>query len=114
MDLRLNLMRNFLQNNELQYKRKVKSRFNRLQNKLRKHRDDQVNITRNNLKRNLRKLYRKHCNNQQSCKFDIIERHICLEFDFYESQMHRYSEYSQGHKKLEQFLNESYVERKYN
>lgn len=108
-------MRNILQSDELQYKKKVKSRFNRLQNKLRKHRDDQVKTIRNILKRSLRKLYRKHCNNQLSCKFDIIERHICLESDLYESQMHRYSEHSQGrHEKLEQFLNESYIEREYN
>ncbi|EFN72164.1 hypothetical protein EAG_03333 [Camponotus floridanus] len=111
MDLRLNLMRNLLQNDESQYKKKVKSHFNRLQNKLRKHRDNQVKTIRQHLKRNLRKLYRKHCNNQQSRKFDIIERHNCLESNLHESQMHRYSKHSQRrHEKLERFLNETYIE----
>lgn len=114
MDLRLNLMRNLLQSDESQYRKKVKSRFNRLQNKLRQHRDNQVNTIRHNLKRNLRKLYRKHSNNQQFRKFDVIERHTCLESNLYESQIHCYNEHSQKrHEKLE-LLNENYIERKYN
>ncbi|KAL6430620.1 hypothetical protein ACFW04_006901 [Cataglyphis niger] len=112
MNLRLNLMRSLLQKRELQYKKKVKSRFNRLQNKLRKHRDDQVKTIRHNLKRNLRKLYRKYCDSQQSRKPDIIERHIGLKSDLYESQM-RYNERLQRqYEKLEkQFLSESYEQK---
>lgn len=113
MDLRLNLLRSLLQKRELQYKKKVKSRFNRLQNKLRKHRDDQVKTIRHNLKRNLRKLYRKYCDSQQSRKPDIIEGHIGYKSDLYESQMRYGERFQRQYEKLEkQFLSESY-EREY-
>ncbi|XP_070158006.1 cilia- and flagella-associated protein 91-like [Polyergus mexicanus] len=102
-------MRNLLQNRESQYKKEVKNRFNRLQVKLRKHRDDQVETIRHNLKRNLRKLYRKYRDNQQSHK---SEEHIGFKSDLYELQM-RYGKRSQiQFEKLEkQFLSESYAER---
>lgn len=65
-------MKNLLQSRESQYKKKMKGRFNRLYNKLGKHRDDQVKTIRDNLKRNLRKLYKKY-HDSQSCKPDTIE-----------------------------------------
>ncbi|XP_072761993.1 cilia- and flagella-associated protein 91 isoform X2 [Anoplolepis gracilipes] len=106
-DLRLNLMKDLMQSHESQNKKKVKSRFNRLQNKLMKNRDDQVKTIRHNLKRNLRKLCRKYDN--QSRKPDLIEGHIGLKFDLYEPQMRLNDKYSERrHEKLgKQFLNES-------
>ncbi|KYM76353.1 AMY-1-associating protein expressed in testis 1 [Atta colombica] len=94
MDLRLDLMRNLLQSHESKYEKKVQSRFSRLRSKLSKYRDNQIKAIRYNLKRDLRKLHKKHRNEHQSRKPDIIERHIDLKSDLYAPQM-RFGEHPQ-------------------
>lgn len=114
MDLRLNLMRDLLQSRESEYKKKVQDRFNRLESKLGKCRDNQIKTIRHNLKRDLRKLRKSHRDVKQPCKPDIIERHIDPKSDLYAPQM-RFGEHPQRrHETLQkQFITESYVERKY-
>ncbi|XP_018311695.1 protein MAATS1 [Mycetomoellerius zeteki] len=94
MDLRLDLMRNLLQSRESKYEEKVQGRFSRLESKLSKYRDTQIKAIRYNLKRDLRKLHKKHRNEHQSRKPDIIERHIDFKSDLYAPQM-RFGEHPQ-------------------
>ncbi|XP_018370555.1 PREDICTED: protein MAATS1-like [Trachymyrmex cornetzi] len=94
MDLRLDLMRNFLQSRESKYEKKVQGRFSRLESKLSKYRDNKIKAIRYNLKRDLRKLHKKHHNEHQSRKPDIIERHIDPKSDLYAPQM-RFGEHPQ-------------------
>ncbi|XP_014485306.1 PREDICTED: protein MAATS1-like isoform X2 [Dinoponera quadriceps] len=74
MDLRLRLMKDFSRNRDSVYKKKLQGRFGRLQDKLKKRRDDRVNSIRHDLERDLRKLYRKQCGRRPR-KLDVIERH---------------------------------------
>ncbi|XP_012234678.1 cilia- and flagella-associated protein 91 isoform X2 [Linepithema humile] len=115
MDLRLNLMRNLLQDRESKYETKVRGRFNRLQDKLGKRRNDQVDTIRQNLKRNLRKLNKLHRDKQEPRKSDIIERLTDPKSDLYAPQM-RLGEHSERrHETLrKRFLSESYIDREYN
>lgn len=114
MDLRLNLMRDLLQNRESEYKKNMQGRFSRLENKLSKCRDNKVKIIRHNLKRDLRKLNRKHRDEQQPRKPDIIEQYIDPKSDLYAPQM-RFGEHPQRRHEIlqKQFLSESHVEREY-
>jgi len=114
MDLRLNLMRDLLQSRESEYEKKVQGRFSRLENKLGKYRDNQIKTIRHNLKRDLRKLRKRHRNEQQPRKPDIIERHIDSKSDLYASQM-RFDEHPQKRHEIlqKQFLSEIHVEREY-
>ncbi|XP_012234679.1 cilia- and flagella-associated protein 91 isoform X4 [Linepithema humile] len=111
MDLRLNLMRNLLQDRESKYETKVRGRFNRLQDKLGKRRNDQVDTIRQNLKRNLRKLNKLHRDKQEPRKSDIIERLTDPKSDLYAPQM-RLGEHSERrHETLrKRFLSESYID----
>ncbi|XP_020291016.1 protein MAATS1-like isoform X2 [Pseudomyrmex gracilis] len=86
MDLRLNLMRNLLQSRESEREKKVRGRFNRLQEKLGKHRDDKVKNIRQNLKRDLRKLHKKY-RDIHPRKPDIIDQHIDPKSELYAPQM---------------------------
>jgi len=114
MNLRLNLMRDILQSRELEYEKKVQGRFNRLESKLGKYRDNQIKTIRHNLKRDLRKLRKRHRDEQQPRKPDIIERHIDPKSDLYAPQM-RFGEHPQRrHETLQkQLLSEIHVEREY-
>lgn len=107
-------MRDFLQSRESEYKKKMQSRFNRLESKLSKSRDNEIKTIRHNLKRDLRKLRRKHRDKQQSCKPDIIEHHIDPKSDLYIPQM-RFGEHPQRrHEALQKrFLSESHIQREY-
>lgn len=113
MDLRLNLMRDLLQSRESEYEKKVQGRFNRLESQLGKYRDNQIKTIRHNLKRDLRKLRRRH-RDEQSRKPDIIERHIDPKSDLYAPQM-RFGEHPQRrHETLrKEYLSESHVKREY-
>ncbi|XP_070516123.1 cilia- and flagella-associated protein 91 [Cardiocondyla obscurior] len=86
MDLRLDLMRDRLQNRELESEKKRQSRFTRLESKLSKGRDNQIKTIRHNLKRDLRKLCQKHRDKHQLCKLDIIEHHVDPRSDLYAPQ----------------------------
>lgn len=114
MDLRLDLMRNFLRNRESEYEKKLQGRFSRLESKLGKCRDSQIKSIRHNLKRDLRKLRRRHRDEQQPRKPDIIERHIDPKSDLYAPQM-RFGEHPQRRHEILQkrFLSESHVQREY-
>lgn len=107
-------MRDLLQSRESEYEKKIQGRFSRLENKLSKCRDSQIKTIRHNLKRDLRKLHRKHRDKQQP-KSDIIERHIDPKSDLYAPQM-RFGEHPQRrHETLQKrFLSESLVQREYN
>ncbi|XP_018355395.1 PREDICTED: protein MAATS1-like [Trachymyrmex septentrionalis] len=94
MDLRLDLMKNLLQNRESKYEKKVQGRFSRLESRLSKYRDNKIKAIRYNLKRDLRKLHKKHRNEYQSRKSDIIERHFDPKSDLYAPQM-RFGEHPQ-------------------
>jgi len=114
MDLRLDLMRNLLQSRESKYEKKVQGRFSRLRSKLSKYRDNQIKAIRYNLKRDLRKLHKKHRNEHQSRKSDIIERHIDLKSDLYAPQM-RFGEHPQRRHEIlpKQLSREYHIEREY-
>lgn len=114
MDLRLKLMKDLSRNRESIHKKKLQGRFNRLQDKLRKHRDDRVNNIRHNLERDLRKLCRKQCHKRQPRKLDIIEQHTDPKSDLYASQL-RFEEHPRGRRETlrKQFLSEDYIEREY-
>ncbi|XP_011867141.1 PREDICTED: protein MAATS1-like [Vollenhovia emeryi] len=111
MDLRLNLMRDLLQNRESEHEKKMQGRFGRLESKLSKCRDGQIKTIRHNLKRDLRKLRMKHRDRRQPRKPDIIEQHIDPKSDLYAPQM-RFGEHPQRrHETLQkQLLSESHVE----
>ncbi|EFN80768.1 AMY-1-associating protein expressed in testis 1 [Harpegnathos saltator] len=111
MDLRLKLMRDFSRNYDSVYKRKLQSRFCRLQDRLRKRRDNQVNSIRHNLERDLRKLCRKQCDRQKPFKLDIIEQHSDPKFDLYAPQLRFGRCARRRHEMLrKQFLSEDYIE----
>ncbi|XP_028046229.1 cilia- and flagella-associated protein 91 isoform X1 [Monomorium pharaonis] len=111
MDLRLDLMRNLLQNRESEYEKKMQGRFNRLENKLGKYRDNRIMTIRHNLKRDLRKLHRRHRDEQLPRKPDIIERHIDPKSDLYAPQMCFGEHPQRRHEVLEKrFQNKSYIE----
>lgn len=106
-------MRNFLQNRESKYEKKLQGRFSRLENKLDKYRDNQIKTIRHNLKRDLRKLHRKHRDTQQR-KLDIIEQYIDPKSDLYAPQIRFGKHLQKQHETLQkQFLSESHVEREY-
>ncbi|XP_039311922.1 cilia- and flagella-associated protein 91 isoform X2 [Solenopsis invicta] len=111
MDLRLDLMRDLLQSRESEYEKKVQGRFSRLKSKLGKYRDNQIKSIRHNLKRDLRKLCKRHRNEQQPRKPDIIERHIDPKSDLYAPQM-RFGEHPQRRHEIlqKQLRSESYIE----
>ncbi|XP_032688884.1 cilia- and flagella-associated protein 91-like isoform X1 [Odontomachus brunneus] len=111
MDLRLKLMKDLSRNRESIYKKKLQGRFSRLQDKLRKHRDDRVNSIRHDLERDLRKLCRKQCHKRQPRKLDIIEQHADPKSELYAPQL-RFGEHSRGrHETLQKrFLSEDYIE----
>lgn len=102
MDLRLNLMRSLLQSRESEHEKKVRGRFNRLQEKLGKHRDDKVNNIRQNLKRDLRKLHKKY-RDRHPRKPDIIDQHIDPKSELYAPQM-RFGEHPQRQQEILQKL----------
>lgn len=104
-------MRKILQRRDLQHKKKIQGRFNRLQDKLGKRRDEQVKIIRNNLKRDLRKLYRKHRDKQCFRRSDIIGQYSDSTSDLYAAQMY-FGEHPQKQQEIspQQFLN---VDREY-
>ncbi|KAG5322446.1 CFA91 protein, partial [Pseudoatta argentina] len=114
MNLRLDLMRNLLQSRESKYEKKMQGRFSRLEIKLTKYRDNQINAIRYNLKRDLRKLYKKHRNERQSRKPDIIERYINPKSDLYTPQM-RFDEHPQRRHEIlsKQLSSEYHIEREY-
>jgi len=112
MDLRLNLMRNFLQSRELKYKKKTQDRFDRLQRRLRKRRDDQIKTIRHNLKRDLRKLYTKYRDKQHLRKSAIIEQYDDSKPDLSALQIH-FDEHPEKYEKLQKSLNKDFAERKY-
>lgn len=112
MDLRLDLMRKLLQSRETEYVKKVQGRFGRLESRLGKCRDNQIKAIRHNLKRDLRKLHRRHRYEQQPRKPDIIERHIDPKSDLYVPQM-RLGEHPQRRHEIlqKQILSESLITR---
>lgn len=104
-------MRDLLQSRESEYEKKIQSRFSRLESKLSKCRDNQIKTIRHNLKRDLRKLHRKHRDKQQP---DIIERHIDPKSDLYVPQMHFGEHPQRRHEILQKrLLSESHVPREY-
>jgi len=112
MDLRLNLMRNFLKTRESKYEKKMQDRFDRLQQRLGKRRDDQIKTIRHNLKRDLRKLCTKYRNKQHFRKFDIIERYTDSKSDLSALQMY-FDEHPEKHETLQkESLNNNFAERK--
>lgn len=114
MDLRLKLMKDLSRSRDSVYKKKLQGRFGRLQDKLRKRRDDRVNSIRHNLERDLRKLYRKQCGRRQPRKLDIIERHSDPKSDLYAPQMRLGEHPERRHETLQkQFLSDDYFEREY-
>lgn len=114
MDLRLNLMRDLLQDRESKYETKVQGRFNRLQDKLGKRRNDQVDTIRHDLKRNLRKLNKQHRDKQEPRKSDIIERLADPKSDLYAPQMRLGEHPERRHETLQKrFLSENCIDREY-
>lgn len=105
-------MRGFLQNRESKYEKKIQDRFSRLESKLSKYRDNQIKTIRQNLKRDLRKLHRKHRDARQPRKLDIIERNIDPKSDLYAPQM-RFDKHLQKRHETLQLSSESHVEREY-
>lgn len=113
MDLRLKLMKDFSQNRESIYKKKLQGRFGRLQDKLRKCRDDRVNSIKHNLDRDLRKLYRKQCDRRQPRKLDIIEQHSDPKSDLYAPQLRFGEDPGRRHETLPKQYLSDYIEREY-
>ncbi|KAK2584548.1 hypothetical protein KPH14_006917 [Odynerus spinipes] len=76
MDMRLQLMDKLSRSRENKHNEKIQNRFKRLKNNLGMHRDEKISVIRHNLKRDLRKLYKLHCNKYQLQKKDIIQSYI--------------------------------------
>lgn len=107
-------MRSLLQDRESEYETKVQGRFSRLQDKLGKRRNDQVDTIKHNLKRNLRKLDKQHREKQEPRKSGIIERLTVPKSDLYAPQMRLGEHLERRHETLQKrFLSETYIDREY-
>ncbi|XP_076391395.1 cilia- and flagella-associated protein 91 [Megachile rotundata] len=74
-DYRLELFKEISKQFESEKQRKLQDRFDRLEKCLFTRRDKEISAIKYNLQRDLRKLYRKHQQNQQPHKHDLIKRH---------------------------------------
>ena len=111
MDYRLELLNEISKQREYEKQQKLQDRFDRLDKYLSTRRDKEINVIKYNLKRDLRKLYKKHQQNQQPRKRDIIKEHSQLSSELYAPQM-RHGEHPQRwHEILQKdLLGENYIE----
>ncbi|KOC68314.1 AMY-1-associating protein expressed in testis 1 [Habropoda laboriosa] len=110
MDYRLELMNEITKSREYEKQRKIQDRFDRLKNFLFTRRDKEIGSIKHNLRRELRKLYKKH-QQQQPVKRDIIKEHADPSSEVYAPQM-RYGEHPQRRHEIiqKELLGESYIE----
>nr|XP_031839424.1 cilia- and flagella-associated protein 91-like [Nomia melanderi] len=87
MDYRLELMDKIAKSHEAEKEKKIEDRFHRLKNVLSKHKDEKINSIRHNLRRELRKLHKKHYQTSRPIKCDIIIEHADPASEIYAPQM---------------------------
>ncbi|CAK9806052.1 Cilia- and flagella-associated protein 91 [Anthophora quadrimaculata] len=110
MDYRLELMNEITKSREYEKQIKLEGRFYRLNSFLFARRDKKIDSIKHNLRRELRKLYKKH-QQQQPVKRDIIKEHADPSSEIYAPQM-RYGEHPQRRHEViqKELLGESYIE----
>ncbi|XP_076379821.1 cilia- and flagella-associated protein 91 isoform X2 [Megalopta genalis] len=91
MDYRLQLMDEITKSHEAEKEEKIQGRFHRLKDFLSKRRDKHIHSIRHNLRRELRKLQRKHFEKSHPVERDIIKEHADPASEVYAPQM-RYGE----------------------
>ncbi|XP_076244918.1 cilia- and flagella-associated protein 91 [Calliopsis andreniformis] len=110
MDYRLELMEEITKSREYEREKKVQGRFDRLKNFLSERRDREVNNIKHNLKRELRKLRKKHQHKQQG-KRDIIEEHADPASELYAPQMRHGENPQRRHEVIRKdLLKDTYIE----
>ncbi|XP_076635828.1 cilia- and flagella-associated protein 91 isoform X2 [Colletes latitarsis] len=111
IDYRLELMDKISKRHECEKQKKVEDRLDRLKILLSKRRDKEVNAIKHNLRRELRKLHKKHYQKQRFAKRDIIKEHIDPTSEIYAPQM-RYGEHPQRRHEVirKELLRENYIE----
>lgn len=93
---------------------KLQGRFDRLKKFLFERRDKEIHSVQHNLRRELRKLHRKHQQKQQPFKHDIIKEYADLSSELYAPQM-RYGEHPKRRHEIiqKELLGETCIECKY-
>ncbi|XP_078049895.1 cilia- and flagella-associated protein 91 isoform X2 [Augochlora pura] len=91
MDYRLQLMDEITKSREAEKEMKIQDRFYRLKDFLSKRRDKHIHSIRHNLRRELRKLQKKHFEKSHPIERDIIKEHADPASKIYAPQM-RYGE----------------------
>ncbi|XP_006623172.1 cilia- and flagella-associated protein 91-like isoform X2 [Apis dorsata] len=111
MDYRLELMNEISKSYEYEKQKKIQDRLDRLTNLLSLRRDKEVNSIKHKLRRELRKLYKRHQEKSQPFKRDIIKEHANPSSELYAPQM-RYGEHPQRRHEIieKELLGESFIE----
>ncbi|KAG7201665.1 hypothetical protein KM043_004395 [Ampulex compressa] len=104
MDYRLKLMHEITETRECEQYKKISGRFSRLRDNLCKRREKQVEGIRHTLRRELRKLQKKHKDKRQYKKRDIVEEYADPASEVYAPQM-RFGEHpKRRHEMLQKAL----------
>ncbi|XP_017765975.1 PREDICTED: protein MAATS1-like, partial [Eufriesea mexicana] len=104
MDYRLELMDKISVSHEHEKQKRIQGRLDRLKNNLCMHRNKEVNSIKHKLRRELRKLYKKHQQRSQPFKHNIIEEHANPSSELYAPQMHCGEHPKQRHEVIEKEL----------